>query len=538
MTGFVVRQFRGIAPKLAPRLLADNQAQSCTNARFKSGTLHPLKANDPVMTLPKPGAIQAIHRFGQAVAADNQYWFHWAADVDVVRGFVAGDAQERTYWTGDGVPKVTDSSIALAGGTEYPMASYMLGIPAPSTAPIGVVGGTPESAAALEEDRVYVVTLVSAWGEEGCPSDASNVCTVQVGETVTLTLPASPSGSYNFASKRIYRSVSGTGSTEYLFVAEVSAATTEYVDSVLAENLGEVLPSLYYEMPPADLKGLVAGPNGVMAGFSGKDVHFCEPFKPHAWPSTYILTVDADVVGLAVFDTTWLILTKSNPYLVSGTHPDNYAMVRAELDQACVSKRSIAPVDGGVVYASPDGLFLVGGGVSRNLTELTYSRREWQAISPSSLSGYVVDNQYVGFYGGTAGFILDLQAGDITYLDWHASAGYYDPIRDALFLVTNTNSLVKFDAAGTNKTAAWRSKAFYLPRPVSMGAGRVEAASYPVTFKVYADGALKHTETVASDAEFRLPSGFTAKQWEFELSASVEILSAGFAEVAQELQGG
>ena len=538
MTGWVVRQFRGPAPRIAPRLRADNQAQSCVNTVYKHGTLVPLKANTAVMTLPKSGTIQTIHRFGQSVAADNQYWFHWASDVDVARGFIAGDTQERTYWTGDGIPKVTDNSIALTGGTSYPMASYTLGVPYPSTAPIATVGGTPESATALEEDRIYLVTFVSGWSEESAPSDASNTVTLQVGQTVSLALPSTPTGAYNIISKRIYRAVAGTSSTSYLYVGEVSAATSVYVDSVVADDLGEELSSLDYEMPPAGLSGLTAGPNGVMAGFVGKDVYFCEPFKPHAWPSKYILSVDADVVGLALFDTTWLVLTKERPHLISGTHPENYAMVRSELQQACVAKRSIVGVDGGVVYASPDGLFLVGGGIAKNLTENIFTREEWQAYAPTGLSGYLVDNIYVGFNSTQSnGLMLDLTTMEFTPLNWYASAGYYDPIRDQLFLVVSNNQLVKFNT-GSNLTQTWKSKQYYVPKPVCLAAGRVEAAGYPITFKAWADGSLKHTQTVTSDKLFRLPAGFKAKVWEFEVSGAYEIYSAGFSEAVGELQVG
>lgn len=538
MTGWVVRQFRGPAPRIAARLRADNQAQSCVNTIYKHGTLVPLKANTPVTALAKAGMIKTVHRFGQDVAADDQYWFHWAADVDVVRGFVAGDAQERTYWTGDGVPKVTDASVALTGGTAYPMASYTLGVPFPDIAPVAVVGGTPEDATAIPEDRLYVVTLVTGWGEEGAPSDASNTVTVKVGEAVTLTLPDAPTGAHNFTAKRIYRAVAGSSTTTYLFVAEVPVATAEYVDSVLADNLGEELPSLDYEMPPADLQGLTAGPNGTLGAFKGKDVYFCEPWKPHAWPSKYILTVDADVVALAVFDTTWLVLTKERPYLISGTHPDSYAMVRSELQQACVSKRSVVSVDGGVVFASPDGLFLVGGGVVKNLTENIFTRAEWQAYQPNAVSGYLVDNIYIGFNDTLLnGFMLDLTTMEFTPLDWYASAGHYDPIRDQLFLVTGNNQLVKFNT-GASLTQSWKSKQFYVPKPTCLACGRVEADGYPVTFKVWADGVLKHTEVVANDRIFRLPSGFKAKVWEFEVTGAHEIFSAGIAEAVKEMQNG
>jgi hypothetical protein len=73
---------------------------------------------------------------GGAWTKQNGYWFHWTGDVDVDRGPVAGDTTERTYYT-DGVqPKMTYSPIAVQSGTDYPVASYDLGIPAPASAPV------------------------------------------------------------------------------------------------------------------------------------------------------------------------------------------------------------------------------------------------------------------------------------------------------------------------------------------------------------------------------------------------------------------
>ena len=535
MTGYVVRKFSGIAPRNNARLLADNQAQIATNCVVPSGTLRPLRVNLDVLTLPKAGTIRTIHRFGQDTASDAQYWFHWTQDVNVVRGAIYGDTQERTYWTGDGVPKVADNSNALAG-TNYPSASYTLGVPSPTTPIIATVGGTGDSNA-IAETRLYVETFVSGWGEEGSTGDASNEVTLQLGQTVVLSLAPVPTGAYNLTARRIYRSVAGTSGTPYLFVTELPIATTSWTDAVLADDLGEELPSLTFTPPPATLQGLVAMPGGVMAGFVGRDVYFCEPFKPHAWPIAYSMTVDSEIVALGVYDTTLLVLTKSAPFIVSGSDPANYTMVKADIPQACASARSVVDVGGGVAFASPDGLFLVGGSGARNLTESHFTRREWQLMKPAEISGYLVDGRYLAFYS-TGGFILDLTTGDLVSLDWTASAGYYDPIRDALFLVTGNNELVKFDAGAADRALSWRSKAFYQPKAMSLGAARVEASAYPVTFKVFADGVLKHTQTVTSAEPFRLPSGFLANQWEFEVSGAAEVYSAGFAESMTELQNG
>jgi hypothetical protein len=53
--------------------------------------------------------------------------------------------------------------------------------------------------------------------------------------------------------------------------------------------------------------------------------------------------------------------------------------------------------------------------------------------------------------------------------------------------------------------------------------------------KVYADGTLMHTEAVANERPFRLPSGFKAREWQIELSGTAEITSAMLASTVIEL---
>ncbi|MGL1400235.1 hypothetical protein ACSTI4_24935, partial [Vibrio parahaemolyticus] len=76
-----------------------------------------------------------------------------------------------------------------------------------------------------------------------------------------------------------------------------------------------------YNPPPAGLRGLTAMPNGMMAAFDGKDLYFCEPYLPHAWPASYTLTTDFPIVGLGAFGTSLVVMTTGNLYLVSGTAP-------------------------------------------------------------------------------------------------------------------------------------------------------------------------------------------------------------------------
>lgn len=532
MVALAIRQFRGATQRPDARLLAPEFGQVLRNGRTFRGVLTPLEGLLQVATPSKAGTTQTIYRFGQDIQSDTQYWFNWLTDVNVVRGPISGDTTEKTYFTGDGVPKVTDNSIAL--GADYPNASYTLGLPAPAATTTLSVGGTGSG---VVETRVYVICYVSAWGEIGPPSLATASVDVQVGQTVTLNnIPTAPAGSYNVATKRIFRSVLGSSGSEYLFVKEIPVATTSTTDNVTAANLGEALPSLGWIAPPTNLKGLTALPNGILAGFVGRDLYFCDPYHPYAWPLKYVQTTDYPIVALGVVDSTLVVLTTGTPYYVSGTDPANMVMVATNIKQACVSKRSVVSAFGGVLYASPDGLmFLSPGAEPKNLTDPVFAPGQWQAIKPSSIHGYLFESYYVGFYDTGSvqgGFMLSMQ-GDWTDLNFYATAGYNDLQRDVLFLVSS-GQIRKF-AAGSVLTQVWRSKKFYFSGYQTLALAKVEATAYPVTCRYYIDGVLKLTKSVTSGDAFRLPPT-RGSEFEFEVEGTNTVRAIVAASSVEELR--
>ena len=54
----------------------------------------------------------------------------------------------------------------------------------------------------------------------------------------------------------------------------------------------------------------------------------------------------------------------------------------------------------------------------------------------------------------------------------------------------------------------------------------VVATTYPVTYKLYADGVLKHTQTVTSRDPFRLPGGYVARDFQQEVSSATGPIEA------------
>lgn len=386
--------------------------------------------------------------------------------------------------------------------------------------------------------------------------------------------------------KNIYRT---NTAGNFVFVAQVAAATTSYNDTVESTALGEAIPSTRYYAPPGDLVGMVSLPNGILAGFVGKTVYFCEPYQPHAYPESYELNVSFNIVGLGVFGSSVLVLTDGTPYLITGSHPANMSMETLNYQLSCVSRQSIVGLRDGVTFASPDGLVSYRGGSPELITQGYLEKREWSKYAPSTMRGAIYDDRYYGFYenGGddfdvSGGIIFDPSepSAVFTLTEVTAAALYRKASTDDLFMVSD-GVLRQFDSGGSEEQVYWKSKAFVMPRPCAMVAGKVrftetggvtqadsEAAlaaamnttddqvadgtiisngslggftlgAYTVaggpyldvandndsplagvTLLVYANGDLVHTEAVVDENPFRLPGDYLADVFEFEISSN------------------
>lgn len=562
MSRILINSFSGISPVTPARFLEPTQAQIALNADVFYGTLDSLKdvaeddggyfaedyndadyAESTDVNELTGVVANSIYLFGTQVA--TRKWFHWATDVDVVRGFIAGDTLERTFFTGGGGgrPQATDT-VLNPGPAPYPNTSYDLGLPVPTVAPITAIAGAPTGT--LAENRVYTYTWVNQWGDESAPYSADPIAasayiTVLPGETVNVTLPTSVAGNFDVTNKRIYRSVSGsTSETNFLFVAEVTQATSLYNDAIQAIDLGEVLPSIFWLPPIDDLIGIVALAGGFMAGFDGHDVYLSDPYHPYAWPIAYQQTMDSAVVGLGAADTTLFILTEGQPVMLQGSHPDSMTLVGPQdVHQACVSKRSIVEIMGSVYYASPDGLVRISASGADIVTENFFTKQQWAELEPSTIHAYLDERRYVAFFQsaihGDGGFVVDLRRGIFILHDIYVESGYNSLEADALF-VAQTNFIKRW-ANGNKKAYQWKSKKFTMREETPFSTFRLDAEGDGVACKVYRDNVLVLNKTVTARKLEKLPAG-KGKDWEIELTGTEEVFSVGIAEAAEELGDG
>jgi hypothetical protein len=467
-------------------------------------------------------------------------------DVTTSSGVIAIDdakwvmVAENTASAGAAYDKIPTADLP---GISYPVGLQKVP-PTPKTTPAAAATIPPS---VVPESRVYCYTLVTAYDEEGPPSDPSDVVSCDPAKDVTVTVPLPPGGNYNFAKKYLYRSATGTAQTKFQFVGEMPVGVTTYVDKIKTSALSELLPSEGWIPPPDKLDGLRLMANGAAVGFAGNSLYFSEPNLPHAWPHEYPL--DDEIVGIGVFGQSVAVLTNGYPYLFQGIDPAAMASTRMTLPQACANKMSIVETGDGVLYASPDGLTMIGMATSM-LTQPILSRQQWQDYNPASMQSYVYNGRVIITYVDQRTFkpgtlVIDLSGASalFTTSDINAglqfSSGYYSPQTDTLYFAQG-DTIVRFDA-GQPLIATWHSKVFRLPEHDNFGWAQVICRSYdtlpsPPRLQVFADGVLRYTKTITGPDQFRLPSGFKAMDWEFEIDGVVVFTEVFIASSSAELQ--
>ena len=441
--------------------------------------------------------------------------------------------------------------------------------------------------------RSYVYTYVTEYGEEGPPSDPT---VQQGGQSATWTIQCSAPTSdqaleRNITAIRIYRSVtSSQGIASYFFVAEIALPSISYIDTNLDEivTANNQLTTTGYTPPPAHLKGMVTMPNGMIAGFTDKEVYFCEPYRPHAWPVAYALSVDFPIVGLGVIGQSLVVCTSSSPYVMTGTRPDNVASSKLSSIEPCLCKGSIVSTENGVYYASPSGLCLVRPGALQVVTKNIIDKRAWLESLVVNLirAGWIGDAYYC--YGPTrvGGFdsgAFDSGAFDIPGLSENFDGALIDPTDQRVaytvmsapqpilnvtqdvwsgeILVVRSDGVFLVDVTDDAPfgTYLWKSKVWQTPQAKNLGVMRVMfetlagaptlnptpnaslvqtlAADQYGLVRLYADGVHVFTREIRTSGEMmKLPSGYKASFWQVEIEARVRIFSIEMGSSAKELK--
>ena len=591
MVAFKIQNFGGMVPAVDDALLPDNAATYSQNVWVYSGALRGLRTMRKVYQATSSG-VRKAYRIPKDEAkpfdygAANSLWLEFVDPAtDVVKAPVFDDVHRRYYWASDNDRPYYTTYARVAAG----QAPFKLGIPAPPTGPSVTVSG----GSGATDTRSYVVTWVSAYGEEGQPSPAATVTGFTNGTWNLVLTP--PTVDYttgrNLATQRIYRTVVGTsGATTYFKVADVGIAATSYADTALddAISLNPILESQTWAEPPDDLEGFVSMPNGILASWRQNEVWFSEPYRPHAWPADYVLTVEYPVVGCGVVGQTLVIATKGVPAFATGVTPAAMTLSKYNTYEPCLARKSIVSAPEGVYYASQNGLVLAIPGQLQNITRNLITRDDWlRDYGVETICSGRLGTAYVAFGTVTPG-CFDPTAFNIEAFEQKdytaAYQGFYlDPQADRIGVnfLSDDKAVVNVDAdawtgdalivkaggevflidpptVNTQTPYVWRSKPFQMPFKENLGALRIffvppdDFELNPVPdislvqtlqddqyglVRVYADGRHVFTREMRSSGEvMRLPSGFKADYWQFEVEARVQVREIEIASSVKELR--
>lgn len=400
----------------------------------------------------------------------------------------------------------------------------------------------------------YAYTWVNLFGEESAPSPLSVVVPVADELTINVSDIDAPGAGviaeYGIVGKRLYRAVTGDGSTVLRLVADqddLPNATTTFADDQATEDLSRiVLESADWIEPPASTSDICSLANGIMLLASGSDVYPSVAFRPHAYVQDWARAADFPVVGMLAIENQAIVMTEECPYLVRGDDPAAMSMDKISAIYGCASRASIVRwKEYGVCYSSFDGMIAVTANGAVNLTDRIFSREEWAALAPESMVCAVYDEILFVFYDTGAvqgGFTFDVDNG-VVDLSFYASAAYVDPIKDRLFMLVG-GDIVEFNT-GDKLTATWRSGIRQLPHPTSFTIAQVRAPSpsefdETVNFALFRDGEATafFTNAVTAAREFRVRVGndTIAEEIQVQLSTTGKVNSAEVEQDVDDLQ--
>lgn len=164
MAGVKITNFLGIAPKLSPELLGAQFAQVAVNLNPYSGDLIPYRAPKEVGNTNRGAGVKTFYPMRDINNPALNKWLSWLTDVDVAVPTTLDEEEQRLYYTGDGVPKVTDYSLAVGSSSgPYPVAAYDLGLPLPTVKPSASASAFAErTTSTLARDGNGTATLVTS----------------------------------------------------------------------------------------------------------------------------------------------------------------------------------------------------------------------------------------------------------------------------------------------------------------------------------------------------------------------------------------
>jgi hypothetical protein len=589
-----IQGFSGVVPVMGDRAIGDNFAVESVNTWLYGQELRGIRPPIDLIEI-QPTTRRVLRIPKGTVGGDPAYptqvpppsylgdsvWVQFTDhNTDIVRGELVEDSFKRWYFCSPTTGPMFNTYARLQTGLQ----PYRLGVPGPNVV-IAADGSNADKptitsitgGAAPAITRAYTYTWVNEFGEESAPAlpviGSGNTSAIwNIGNIKDPPTPATSPLQPAWSKKRLYRTLSGeTAQTVYYRVTEIALGTLTYADdtseitdAILANNLP--LESTSWQPPPVDLQGWISMPNGFLIGFRDNNIYMSEAYHFHAWPVEYKYATETPIVGLGVLGQTCVVCTQGYPATVTGSKPATCSFTKATTGEPCLSRGSIVSTPIGVIYASQNGLMSVSSAGINNVTQQLITKEEWvRNYQPQFLRAVRYQNGYLAMRMPPlpdlrSGFFLDttdLRVALTELSDFEDVVAINTDFWSGEVFVIETGLIKRWDPPTDDiMPIIWKSKEFQYPLqanfgayaiywdearlpdpPVALGAS-IMPADEKVRFRVYADRVVVYDEEVpVNQRAVRLPSGFKADIWQFEIRARAPVYSLHVASTIRELRG-
>lgn len=463
----------------------------------------------------------------------------------------------------------TTITLTLGSGNHYLRASEQFTVS-------GVVGMT-------DANGVWTIAAVPA----------ANQVTLNITTSQTYTSGGTWArvNEWGACTKNIYRT-SGNKADFQLVATGITGST--YSDTLTDSQIpGDSLISATWAPPPVGLTGLVSMSNGIMAGFVGRVVYFCEPYQPHTWPGEYAKTMTEDVVGLAAFDTNLVVATKGYPVVLSGYEPAQMTVTRHIKPYPCLSRNSVCAIGNAVVFATKNGMARVDLSGVTLVTEPLFSPEGWNALSPASIkTAFDGGRVFISSSANNFVYIMNVEQGGALTVTYQALDATYVDTATGYFYFATGNKVYEFDSfSGVPLQQDWWSRDLQFATPINLGVAKVEiddaytaeaqasiaaaaaaavtsnqammaarggrgainsrpinagmlngstllpipTGSVAITFRLYSKGVPVFQKLITDQSPFTLPAGYKSDVYSVRIQANTQIRSILLAETPKDL---
>lgn len=396
----------------------------------------------------------------------------------------------------------------------------------------------------VTETRAYVYTVTNIWNEESAPSLPDLISPTYIQDVSVTTTTPSFTGYVPFNGINIYRTFGSNSS----YVRTATSATVPYVDSARTPvGVTTALQSTDWFPVNTGLSGFGVANNGICWAFKGNMLYLSEPYRPHAWP--YSQAFPTNIRGVCAGPQSIVVTTVDACFVVVGSHSAAMSQVRLPLPQGGLSTRSMTAVDGGVAFASNDGIVMVTGSqATLAFSHKYFNRDDWRTrfaaiISDTTLNLAYADGCLICLTASGVGFMVRTDEGKDTFTATNVFADgvFYLPILDTVYYSSAFNLYEWRGSSSYVTPCVWQSKDFVMPSPTSFAVGYIRTDG-PAVLRLYADGVPYPTASpldinISGTGYFRIPAGQRAVRWSVMISPTAKVYELYLASSVQELKG-